>query len=392
MTGVLHERPTTRGALDAAREVAADVATRAERHDRDGSFAFENIDALWEAGLGNLTLPGAADLRTTAEAVRIVASGDPSTALVWVMHLIQLKLLTADGAGVAPHVREEVIASSLAGPALINALRVEPDLGTPARGGIPSTRARRAGGGWRLTGHKIYSTGSVGLRWLHVWAATEDGARIGGFLVPADAPGIEIRETWDHLGMRASASHDVLLHDTPIPLDHAVGLAPPGSVDRGLGDPVLLGWMTSLVVSVYVGVARAARDWLVRYLNERAPSNLGAPLATLARFLVGVGEIEALLRAGERLLRSLEADLDVGGDAAARAGAESGLVKVAVTRGVIQAVEQAVALVGNPGLTRHHPLQRHLRDVLCSRIHTPQDDSVLLAAGERALAIESEGT
>ena len=145
MTGVLHERPTARGALDAAREVAADVATRAERHDRDGSFAFENIDALWEAGLGNLTLPGAADLRTTAEAVRIVASGDPSTALVWVMHLIQLKLLTADGAGVAPHVREEVIASSLAGPALINALRVEPDLGTPARGGIPSTRraARR---------------------------------------------------------------------------------------------------------------------------------------------------------------------------------------------------------------------------------------------------------
>ena len=163
-------------------------------------------------------------------------------------------------------------------------------------------------------------------------------------------------------------------------------------MDRGLGDPVLLGWMTSLVVSVYVGVARAARDWLVRYLNERAPSNLGAPLATLPRFRVAVGEIEALLRAGERLLRSLEADLDVGGDAAARAGAESGLVKVAVTRGVIQAVEQAVALVGNPGLTRHHPLQRHLRDVLCSRIHTPQDDSVLLAAGERALAIESEGT
>ena len=127
------------------------------------------------------------------------------------------------------------------------------------------------------------------------------------------------------------------------------------------------------------------------WLNERAPSNLGAPLATLPRFRAAVGEIEALLRTGERLLRSLEADLDAGGETAVRAGGESGLVKVAVTRGVIAAVEQAVALVGNPGLSYHHPLQRHLRDALCSRIHTPQDDSVLLAAGEHALRDASGG-
>jgi alkylation response protein AidB-like acyl-CoA dehydrogenase len=387
----LHPAPARVGALEAARAVAADVATRADFHDREASFAYENVQAIWDAGLGNLTLPGGADLRTTAEAVRIVASGDPSTALVWVMHLIQLKLLTAEEAGVEDRVRDEVVASSLAGPALINALRVEPDLGTPARGGIPATRARRVGGSWRISGHKIYSTGSVGLRWLHVWAATEDGGRVGGFLVPSDAPGIEVRETWDHLGMRASASHDVVLHDTPIPLDHAVGLAEPGTIDRGLGDPVLLGWMTSLVVSVYAGVARAARDWLAAYVNERAPSNLGAPLATLPRFRAAVGEIESLLRTGERLLRSLEPDLDAGGETAVRAGGDSGLVKVVVTRGVIAAVEQAVALVGNAGLSYHHPLQRHLRDALCSRIHTPQDDSVLLAAGERALRDASGG-
>jgi alkylation response protein AidB-like acyl-CoA dehydrogenase len=36
-------------------------------------------------------------------------------------------------------------------------------------------------------------------------------------------------------------------------------------------------------------------------------------------------------------------------------------------------------------LTRDHPLERHLRDVLCARIHTPQDDSVLLATGRTAL-------
>ena len=45
-----------------------------------------------------------------------------------------------------------------------------------------------------------------------------------------------------------------------------------------------------------------------------------------------------------------------------------------------------MALIGNPGLTRRHPLERHLRDVLCARVHTPQDDSTLSATGRAALA------
>jgi alkylation response protein AidB-like acyl-CoA dehydrogenase len=42
-------------------------------------------------------------------------------------------------------------------------------------------------------------------------------------------------------------------------------------------------------------------------------------------------------------------------------------------------------LIGNPGLSRHNPLERHHRDVLCSRIHSPQDDMVLLGLGKAAL-------
>jgi alkylation response protein AidB-like acyl-CoA dehydrogenase len=45
-------------------------------------------------------------------------------------------------------------------------------------------------------------------------------------------------------------------------------------------------------------------------------------------------------------------------------------------------------LIGNAALTRHHPLERHLRDVLCGRIHTPQDEAVLGQAGRARL----EGT
>lgn len=62
------------------------------------------------------------------------------------------------------------------------------------------------------------------------------------------------------------------------------------------------------------------------------------------------------------------------------------MAKLIGTRAVIGAVEQAVALVGNNGLTRKYPLERHYRDVLCSQVHTPLDDSVIAAAGQSALA------
>jgi alkylation response protein AidB-like acyl-CoA dehydrogenase len=69
-------------------------------------------------------------------------------------------------------------------------------------------------------------------------------------------------------------------------------------------------------------------------------------------------------------------------DAAAIARAPA--VKLTGTRAAIEAVSQAVALTGNNGLTRRNPLERHLRDVLCSRVHTPQDDSVVATAGRAA--------
>jgi alkylation response protein AidB-like acyl-CoA dehydrogenase len=154
--------------LEAATRVAERLAAQADLHDREGTYAPENIAAVWRAGLGNLTIPAerggvGADLRTTARAVEILAGGDPSTALILVMHLLQQRAIN-DPLGLWPErLRHRLVADSLAGPALVNTRRVEPELGSPARGGIPATRAVRevepdGTPVWRLRGHKIYST------------------------------------------------------------------------------------------------------------------------------------------------------------------------------------------------------------------------------------------
>ena len=218
---------------------------------------------------------------------------------------------------------------------------------------------------------------------MAVWARTgEDPPRVGNFLVRSDSPGIAIERTWDHRGMRASRSDDVIFTRTPVPSGATAGLAQPVA-DQGI-IPAFMAWNALGLTALYLGVADAARDWLIRFLAERTPSALGRPLATLSRFQAAVGEIEVALAAVGDLVTSLAERTDTGDpDAVTRAG----MAKLSGTRAAIAAVEQAVALVGNNGLTRHHPLQlqRHYRDVLCARVHTPQDDSILTAAGRAAL-------
>ena len=143
-------------------------------------------------------------------------------------------------------------------------------------------------------------------------------------------------------------------------------------------------WNALVLTALYHGVAVAARDWLLGYLHERVPANLGAPLATLPRFQYAVGEIQALLYTNERLIYGLTAEIDAGN---VGASSQASLVKYVATNNAVRAVDIALSLIGNPGLSRSHPLERHHRDVLCSRIHTPQDDMVLLTAGKTALGV-----
>ncbi len=361
--------------------LTARFAAGADQHDRDSSFPFENFADLHQAGLLALTAPKdlgglAADLPTALKVVQAVARGEPATALVLVMQYMFHGSL-GGRAGWPDHLKALVVDDAIRNGGLINALRVEPDLGTPARGGLPATIARRTPQGWSLTGRKIYSTGSPALSWMVVWARTdEDEPRVGGWLVHRDTPGWRIEETWDHTGLRASGSHDVVFEGALVPEDRALSPQPLGAPPQI--DPMFAIWSSVLTSAIYDAVARAGRDWFVEWALDRKPANLGAPLSTLPRFQEIVGGIDALLLQNRVLL-----------EAAAHgrlAPGEGGLVKHLVTENAIAAVEKAIAASGNPGLSRHNALQRHYRDVLCGRIHTPQGDVILTGAGKSAFA------
>jgi alkylation response protein AidB-like acyl-CoA dehydrogenase len=373
--------------FERAASLAARFAERAPLHDRDGSFPFQNFSELSEAGLLALTVPAAlggigAGARDAARILGIIGKADPSTALVLSMHYIQ-HLVMARSTRWPGRLARKLAKETVEGVALINALRVEPELGSPARGGLPATIARRTGTAWRLTGRKIYSTGAPILKWYAVWAKTdEQETRVGLFLVPAGLPGIRIVKTWDHLGLRASGSHDIVFEDVAFPLDYEIDVRKPEA--WSVPDFTQATVHAIFVAAIYDGVARAARDWLVKFLNERVPANLNAPLATLPRVHEVVGGIEARLVVNARLIDSFTGDFD---DGVQLSAVESNIIKLTITNNAVASVEEAMSLTSNHGLSRTNPLERHYRDVLCGRVHTPQDDVTRNSAGRLALGV-----
>ncbi len=279
----------------------------------------ESIEELWSTGLWALPIPAdrggiGAGLPTASAVARILGGADASVALIFLWHICQLR---AANAYWPEQWWRQLNQDAAIGPAC-NALRVEPELGTPVRGGVPATKAVRATApdgspAWRINGTKIFSTASTGLRWLGVWVATpeddEGGLQVGMVLVPHGTPGVEIIEgSWNHLGMRASASNDVIFRDVLVPIDNAIGLTPFTGTDPAATreDPKGSGsWVSVIEASMYLGVLEAGRDFFVKFLNERVPANLGAPLASLDRFQQAAGEMELAIYENDTLIANL---------------------------------------------------------------------------------------
>jgi alkylation response protein AidB-like acyl-CoA dehydrogenase len=365
------------------------LAATAEAYDRSAEFPRANFDILAKEGLIGLTVSpefggGGAGFAETLRVIGAVAKGEPSTALILFM-TYGYHLQPTRAQSWPAHIYQRLAREAVAGGGLIGGLRVEPELGTPVRGGMPKTTARRTADGWSITGTKIYSTGSTGLNWFAVWAKTDEPEpRVGSFLVAAESPGVTIEPAWDHLGMRASVSHEVVFQDTPTPLDHAVDIRAPAAWAPRPGDSSLQLWNALAISTIYDAVARAARDWLRDYLKARTPSNLGAPLASLPRVQEKFGEIDALLQVNRTLIDQAAARADAGDSPT---GVELNTIKYVATANAIRAVEIGLELTGNPGLSRKNPLERYYRDVLCSRIHSPQTDTILVTAGGDAFGL-----
>lgn len=371
--------------LAAARALADRFALTAGEDDLSGQLRHANFEALFEAGLLSLTQPRALGgkglgLAAAHQVVGEIARGCPATALVLGMHYYNIAAV-GRGAGWPRHLVERIAQANLERVALINSALVDARTGSPSHGFLTDTSARQVGDGWRLSGHKKYATGSTSLEWAVVSAVTDDETpRLATFLVPLKAKGVRIEPVWNAAGLRASASHDLILTDVEIPTEDIID---PGPAHAPPPRDALGGaWFFTLIASVYAGIARSAADWANDFATAFHPGGLDRPLSSVPRIQDILGEIGVKVIANRLLLSALAEAADRGENVATEASA----VRHTVIENALSITLSVLDLAGNQGLWRDNRAERHHRDALCGRAHAPNNGLLRLAVAKSFLA------
>jgi alkylation response protein AidB-like acyl-CoA dehydrogenase len=296
--------------LDRARSVdrvLPALAGRAVEADRSGEFPLEHVRTISEAGLLGLTVPVGygglgGGLRDLSAATFAMATACPSTALAYFFQCSGssrglLPLAAADAGLFAdedvPLVRafgEKVLRRMGAEGRWVANFASESVRSKDAAVTI-ATEASRAAGGWRINGVKSFGCATGVADDYLVTAKLEGGdtaESLAVFLVPRDTPGVSDRAKWDAIGMRATATHGIVLEDVFVPDENA--LTVPGTfvkmtqVSRGsfVGNQVALS-------SVYVGAAQAVYDFAMDHLTTTTYHGTDEPIGggDLHRQLIG---------------------------------------------------------------------------------------------------------
>ena len=205
--------PNTDTFVERAATVGAAIAGHAARHDAEGSFVQEGLDALRDAGLLAIAVPvelggGGARIRDIAAVQRELAHHCGSTALATSMHQHVVAFtawryrrgLPGAEATLRRVAEEGIVLVSTGGGDFTQ----------------PKGEATKVDGGYRVSGRKRFaSQSSVGtaMSTMFEFDDPEQGRRVLNMAVPFASEGVSVLDNWDTLGMRGTASNDVVLEN-----------------------------------------------------------------------------------------------------------------------------------------------------------------------------------
>ncbi|HEX9889779.1 MAG TPA: acyl-CoA dehydrogenase family protein [Nitriliruptorales bacterium] len=121
--------------------------------------------------------------------------------------------------------KEAYLAPALRGEMVAAIAVTEPDAGSDVAG--ITTRARRDGDDWVISGSKMYITNALQADWMCLLARTSDEGGYRGMsqiVVETDSPGFEVSRKLDKLGMRASDTGLLTFDEVRVPVSNTIGI------------------------------------------------------------------------------------------------------------------------------------------------------------------------
>ncbi|HTU79778.1 MAG TPA: acyl-CoA dehydrogenase family protein [Solirubrobacteraceae bacterium] len=212
-----------------------------------------------------------------------------------------------------------------------------------------ATRARRREGDWVLSGAKTLVPRACEDELLVV-AADAEGLGPALFLLESSTRGV-FSEREPAMGVRAAATGRLVLEDARVPAA-ALLAGGSGEVYGECVQRARIAWC-----ALAVGVAQAALDYLVPYVNERVA--FGEPISNRQAVAFALADVGIELE-GMRLLTYRAASRADMGKSFAR---EAALARRLCARQGARIGSEAVQLLGGHGYVKEHPVERWYRDL-----------------------------
>ena len=234
----------------------------------------------------------------------------------------------------------------------------EPEAGSDAAG--TRTTATLKHDQWVLNGGKTFTTNAQYADVCVAMAVTDRSASqhgISAFILEKGTPGFRVGKKENKLGMRASATGEVLFTDCHLPRTQLLGKQGEGFVDSLR---ILDGGRIS-IAALALGIAQGAFDAALRYSKQR--KQFGRFISEFQAIQDKLSEMATSIEAARWLIYAAGARKDTG----KRVTKESAMAKLFASEIAVKVADQALQIHGGYGFIKDYPVEKFYRDVkLCT--------------------------
>jgi alkylation response protein AidB-like acyl-CoA dehydrogenase len=234
----------------------------------------------------------------------------------------------------------------------------EPEAGSDAAG--TRTTAIPCGDDWVLNGSKTFTTNAHYSDVCVAMAVTDRGAAqhgISAFILEKGMPGFRAGKKENKLGLRASATGEVIFSNCHLAQSQLLGKKGEGFIDSL---KTLDGGRVS-IAALSIGMAQGAYDAALRYSKLR--KQFGRPISEFQAIQHKLVDMATGIDASRLLTYRAAAMIDQG----KRVTRESAMAKLFASETAVSVANEAVQIHGGYGFIKDYPVEKFYRDVkLCT--------------------------
>ena len=353
---------------DAARDFARnEIAPIAAQFDESGEFPYETVKKMGGMGFMGVEIPeeyGGAGMDTLAYVLALeeISKADASHGVIMSVnnslycHGI-LKFGTEEQ-------KRKFITPIASGKAVGAYSLTEPQSGSDA--GTMRSRAIRDGDTYVLNGRKSWVTSGPVANYFVVFMMTDPEKKqkgVSAFLVEGSTPGLTRGKKEPKLGIRASATSELIFENCRVPAENRLGAEGEGfKFAMTVLDAGRIGIATQAL-----GIAEAAYEAARQYAVEREA--FGQPIGAFQGTGFKIADMKTRIEASRLLIYNAALAKEKSKKDGGRYSLEASMAKLFASETAMWVTHQAVQIHGGMGYSRELPLERYFRDAKITEIY-----------------------